>query len=153
MTESTTFNTEHVFTAKATISDPIVVGQSKRGLRRLIPITGGTFEGPNIKGDVLPGGADWQLVRPDGDLELYARYLLKTNDGVVIQIIDQALIHTPDPTRPVDTYVRTVIDFEAPTASKYDYLNHAQFLGMLKPLKLKPGEFPDHVIVSVYQLL
>src|SRR5512147_2666482 len=74
------FKTEHMFDAKVTISGMTMVGDSKRGTRRVIPITGGTFEGPKIKGEVLSGGEDWQLVRPDGDTELYARYLLKTSD-------------------------------------------------------------------------
>jgi hypothetical protein len=60
---------------EATISiNQLNFSKSKYGERRVIPITGGSFEGPNIKGAVLPGVADWQLVRPDGDLELYARY-------------------------------------------------------------------------------
>ena len=78
------FKTELVWEAKVKIASMITVGQSKRGERRVIPITGGTFKGPKIKGEVLPGGEDWQLVRPDGDTELYARYLLKTDDGHVI---------------------------------------------------------------------
>lgn len=153
MTSTRKFKTEHVFDARVTIADMIEVGQSKRGLRRVIPITGGTFEGPNIRGEVIPVGEDWQLVRPDGDLELYARYLLKTSDGVVIQIINRVLIHTPDPADPMNNYVRSGIDFEAPTDSPYDYLNHAQFLGTLTPPELKPGEKPDHVIIGVYKVL
>ena len=57
------FKTEHVWDAKVKISNMLMLGESKRGTRRIIPITGGTFEGPNIKGEVLPLGADWQTVR------------------------------------------------------------------------------------------
>ncbi|HYQ55951.1 MAG TPA: DUF3237 family protein [Draconibacterium sp.] len=143
------FKTKHVWDAKVTIEDMIVVGESKRGTRRIIPITGGSFEGPEIKGEVLNGGEDWQLVRPDGDTELYARYLLKTSDGYIIQITNQALQHNPENGTP---YIRSVMDIEAPVESPYDYLNHAIFLGTLKVPELKPGEEP-YVIIGAYQLL
>lgn len=143
------FKTEHLWDAKVKIANMIMVGESKRGTRRVIPITGGTFEGPKIKGEVLPGGDDWQLVRPDGDTELYARYLLKTNDGIVIQVINRALINSPSGG---EMYIKSVIDLEAPNDSPYDYLNHAIFLGTLTIPKLNPGEEPS-VIIGVYKVL
>lgn len=143
------FRTEHMWDAKVKIASMILVGDSKYGARRVIPITGGTFEGPNIKGEVLPGGEDWQLTRPDGDTELNARYLLKTSDGVVIQVINKALIHMSKDGAP---YIRSVLDFEAPTNSAYAYLNHAIFIGTLEMPKLKPGEEP-YVIIGVYKVL
>jgi len=143
------FKTEHMWDAKVKIANMIMVGESKQGTRRVIPITGGTFEGPKIKGEVLPGGEDWQLVRPDGDTELYARYLLKSNDGIVIQVINRALIHGASGG---EMYIKSVIDLEAPNNSKYDYLNHAIFLGTLTMPKLNPGEEP-YVIIGVYKVL
>ena len=56
----------------------------------MVPITGGTFEGPRLKGKVLPG-ADWQIVRPDGVLELEARYALETDDGALISMVNRCL--------------------------------------------------------------
>ena len=50
------FKTEHMWDAKVTIADGILLGESKHGWRRIVPITGGTFEGPNIRGEVVPGG-------------------------------------------------------------------------------------------------
>ena len=146
------FKTEFVFEAKVKIAGMIMVGESKRGTRRVIPITGGTFEGPDIKGEVLPGGEDWQLVRPDGDTELYARYLLKTNDGHVIQVINQVIIHMPEEGEKGGPYIKSVLDFEAPNNSPYEHLNHAIFLGTLKMPALKPGEDP-YVIIGVYKVL
>src|SRR6056300_13417 len=144
------FETELVWTAKVTIGDLVVLGESKRGLRRMIPITGGTFEGPDIRGEVLPGGADWQLVRPDGDTELYARYLLQTDDGHLIHIINQVLSRRLPNGEP---YRRSVIDLEAPLGSPYEYLNHSMFLGTLDvPPSLEEGEAP-YVIIGVYRLL
>lgn len=144
------FKTEFVLEAKVKISGMINVGESKRGTRRVIPITGGTFSGPKIKGEVLPGGEDWQLVRPDGDTELNARYLLKTEDGVVIQITNKVLMHIGEQGK--NFYCKSVIDFEAPNESKYDYLNHSIFLGTLQIPQLKQGEEP-YVIIGVYKLL
>lgn len=148
-TPSSTFKTEHVWDAKVTIADPIILGESKHGFRRVFPITGGSFEGPKIHGTVVPGGEDWQLRRPDGDLELYARYLLKTHDGHLIQVINRVLMHFESGG---DPYVRSVIDLEAPNDSPYDYLNHALFLGTLTQPKLEPGETP-YVIIGVYKVL
>ena len=144
------FKTEFMWDAKVKIANLINVGESKRGVRRVIPITGGTFTGPKIKGEVLSGGEDCQLVRPDGDTELSARYLLKTVDGIVIQVINNALMHTDAKTNTF--YCKSVLDLEAPENSPYDYLNHAIFIGTLKIPELNPGEEP-YVIIGVYKLL
>ena len=100
----------------------------------------------------MPGGEDWQLIRPDGDVELYARYLLKTHDGYLIQVINRVLIHVQRDAGKVDLYTRSVIDLEAPNGSPYEYLNHAIFLGTLTQPKLKPGEKP-YVIIGVYKVM
>ncbi len=144
------FKTEFMWDAKVKIGNMINVGESKRGVRRVIPITGGTFSGPKIKGEVLSGGEDWQLVRPDGDTELYARYLLKTHDGYIFQVLNQALMHSDSKNKTF--YCKSVIDLEAPENSPYDYLNHAIFLGTLTMPRLKPGEDP-YVIIGVYRVL
>ena len=144
---------EHVFDAKVTITDLLNIGKSKYGERRLISITGGTFKGSNIEGVVVPGGADWQLTRADGDTELNARYTLKTSDGFLIQVINRVLLHTPknkdDKTR---LYARSVLDFETPVDSPYDWLNHSIFLGTLTIPHPMPTEKP-YVIIGVYRLL
>ncbi len=89
-------------------------------------------------------------VRPDGDTELYARYLLKTNDGYIFQIINQALIHTDNSVN--SFYCKSVLDIEVPNNSPYNYLNHAIFLGTLTMPDLKPGDEP-YVIIRMYKLL
>ncbi len=144
---------EHVFDAKVAIGDLLNIGKSKHGERRLIPITGGTFKGPNIEGDVVPGGADWQLTRPDGDTELNARYTLKTKDGFLIQVINRVLVHPPkDKDDKAGFYTRSVIDFEAPSDSPYDWLNHSIFLGTLTVPQPMPKDKP-YVIIGVYRVL
>ena len=144
------FKSEFMWDAKVKIANIINVGESKRGVIKVIPITGGTFGGAKIKGEVLPGGEDSQLVRPDGDTELNARYLLKTDDGYVIQVTNKALIHTDSKTN--FFYCKSVLDLEAPKNSPCDYLNHAIFIGTLTMPELKPGEEP-YVVIGVYKLL
>jgi len=147
------FATKHTWDAKVFIGEALVLGKSKYGTRRTIPILGGTFKGLDIEGTVLPGGADWQVTREDGDTELNARYMLKTNDGVVIQVINRALIHVPVVDgKKGQAYIRSVLDLEAPEESRYAYLNHAIFLGTLEIPTLSAGEKP-YVIIGVHQLL
>lgn len=66
------------------IDVPLSVGRLAVGERRIINITGGSFTGPRLSGIILPGGADWQIVRPDGITAVEARYTLQTHDGALI---------------------------------------------------------------------
>src|SRR4030042_6725970 len=150
-TETKLLHAEHVFDANVTIGEMIDFGKSKYGERRIIPITGGTFKGPNIEGVVLPGGADWQLTRPDGDVELYARYTLKTNNGALIQVQNRVLVHMSKDGNS-QPYIRSVIDFEAPSDSPHAWLNHAIFLGTLTIPREMPKDKP-YVIIGVYKVL
>jgi hypothetical protein len=68
---------EHVMTVRATIDAPIEMGETPQGERRAIPISGGTFEGRNLRGVIMPGGEDWQVARKDGVTQLDARYWLR----------------------------------------------------------------------------
>lgn len=147
-----TYTARHVWDAKVEIGDVTELGATKYGTRRMIPITGGTFSGANIKGIVLPGGADFQVTRADGDTEFEARYMLKTHDGVAIHVTNRVLYHMPKTEANAKPYLRSVIELEAPSNSAYDYLNHAFFLGTLEVPKVNPGEKP-YVIIGVYQLL
>jgi len=72
---------------------PMEIGAGPHGRRRIIPIEGGTFEGPGLRGTVLPGGADWQIIRPDGLSELDTRYALRTDDGALIYIQNAGMRH------------------------------------------------------------
>ena len=148
-TETKMLHAEHVFDANVTIGGLLDFGKSKYGERRIIPITGGTFKGPDIEGVVVPGGADWQLTRPDGDVELYARYTLKTKDGALIQVQNRVLMHMSKDGKP--PYTRSVIDFEAPSESPHAWLNHAIFLGTLSMPREMSRDKP-YVIISVYRV-
>src|SRR5262245_32549232 len=78
--------TQFAFEARVKVDTPVVIGESSHGLRRVIPILGGPVQGPALSGKVIPGGADWQYVRPDGAWELQAKYTLQTEDGVLILV-------------------------------------------------------------------
>ncbi len=132
---------EFVFEEIVTLAPAVTPGTTPRGGRRIIPITGGSFEGPAIRGQVMPGGWDWQLDRPDGCTDVVADYFLKTDDGVVINVRNIGTLCRDRP-------VRTHPVFEAPIG-KYDWLNKTAFLGTLE---LGPGAPGSSVKIRFYQV-
>jgi hypothetical protein len=147
MNTTATLQTEFVLEARVTCDPVVVIGPSKRGKRQLIPITGGEFAGPSIKGRVLSGGADWQLVRPDGVTEIEARYTIQTDDGVNISVVNRGIALYPPAFEQV--YVRTTPEFEAPSDSAYAWLNKSIFVGTLQVASKQPLV----VLVRIYKLL
>lgn len=125
------------FGLKARLGETIVVGETPEGLRRMIPILDGTFTGPALHGEVLAGGADWQYVRADGVTIAEAVYLLKTSDGVLLQIRNRGVRHGPaevirrladgEDVDPAEYYFRSSPTFLAP-AGPYDWLNKGVFV-------------------------
>ncbi len=86
---------EFVFAGHVTVDKPLDIGDVAKGGRRIIPIAGGEFSGPQIRATVLPGGADWQVLRHDGVAELEARYTLRSDDGALIYVRNHGLRHGP----------------------------------------------------------
>jgi hypothetical protein len=130
-----------------TIAPRVEVGASDDGVRQFIPITGGRFRGNGIRGEVLAGGADWQLRRPDGVVEVLALYSIRTDDGAVI-VVDNRGIIVPPPDRPqAGAYVRTAPRFHAPQG-KYDWLNKTVFVGTITP-----APEGGAVIIRVFRVL
>jgi hypothetical protein len=86
---------DFIFAAQVAVDPPLDLGDVGKGGRRIVPITGGDFAGPQMRGKVLPGGADWQILRGDGVAELEARYTLRTDDGALIYVRNHALRHGP----------------------------------------------------------
>lgn len=113
------------FEEVATLAPAQVLGQTPLGRRQSIPITGGTFSGPGVNGRILPGGADYQLVRPDGAVMIDADYMLQTDDGVIIHVRNVGIIVPPTKDRP--TYFWAAPHFDAPSG-KYGWLNDAIFV-------------------------
>jgi len=77
---------EFLFEVALEIAPPHAIGENPHGNRAIIPVTGGSFEGPRLKGKVLPGGADCLLIRPDGVGELDVRETWQTEDGALLYV-------------------------------------------------------------------
>lgn len=116
----------HLFTIDAILGPAVEVGATPAGLRRVIPVVGGTVSG-GLAGDVLPGGADWNLVRPDGSTELWARYELRLADGAVVSVLNTAL-HPPGAEPPILTTPRFDVGDGGPV-----HLRAGVFVGVLTP--------------------
>jgi hypothetical protein len=83
-----------VYRLEATVGDPQDVGQISAGHRRIVPLTGGTFNGPELRGTLLPGAsADWQTVLPDGTALGDVRYTLETEHGDLLYVQSQRVRH------------------------------------------------------------
>jgi hypothetical protein len=120
------------------------LGDTPLGRRRIIGITGGRFSGARLSGIVLPGGADWQLIRGDGSAFLDARYTLQTDDGALIYVSNQGFRHGPpeamarlargEEVDPSLIYTRSSPRFET-SAPKYAWLNRTLFVasGVRRP--------------------
>ena len=121
---------EYVVELKVKCEGAYQLGQTSHGNRFIIPIVGGTFEGPKMKGTILPGGADYQLQdNAHGRTEVEAIYSIKTDDGVNIHVRNRGLICTgKDENGNPQFYFRTTPQFEAPFDSKYAWLNNAIFV-------------------------
>lgn len=121
---------EFALQLRVTIDQPYTVGDTSNGRRIVIPITGGTFEGPLLRGTILPGGADYQLANADGTrTQLEAIYSIKTDDGVYIHVRNRGIIKggTDADGKPT-FYFKAAPQFEAPVDSKYAWLNDALFV-------------------------
>ena len=127
---------EFAFQEVVALGKVVEVGKTARGERRIIPITGGHFEGPDIKGEIMPGGWDWQLTRPDGCTDVKADYFLKTDDGAVINVVNTGEI-CPGP-KGERSAVRTHPVFEPPLG-KYEWLGRQSFIGTLEMAPASEG--------------
>jgi Protein of unknown function (DUF3237) len=146
---------ELIFEAKVTLDSAKELGFTTYGKRRIIPITGGTFEGPNIRGTVLAGGADWQTLRTDGTADLDTRYTLKTDDGTLIYIQNKGIRHAkPDvlarmakgeKVNPSEYYMRTAATFEV-AEGKYTWLTKCIVISV-------GARLSDHVLLRFYKVL
>jgi len=113
---------EPIFTIHAELADIMNLGRTPLGERRVIGILGGSVRGPKLQGSILPGGADWQLIRHDGAADISARYTIETDAGARILVSSDGLRHGPpdvmerlargDSVDPALYYFRTVMRFE-----------------------------------------
>ena len=138
---------ELLYRSVVKLGQTIEVGETARGTRRIIPIVGGTFEGPEMKGEILPMGWDWQLDRADGCTEIIADYFLRTDDGVVINVVNSGALCRPGEDGTPPPPVRTSPVFEAPLG-KYEWLSQGGYIGTLgfDPTAAEPA-----VVITIYR--
>ncbi len=131
---------EFVMQLAVTLGPSYSLGETPRGQRSVVPITGGTFQGPRVKGTILNGGADYQLAdKASQRTELEAIYSIRTDDGVTILVRNRGIVCSgPDPDGTPSPYFKAAPQFEAPNDSKYAWLNNAIFV--CEPAPSQPGE-------------
>ena len=151
---SVTPSVQLLYTSTIKIDPPLEVGKSPYGERRIINIKGGAFSGPRLSGRVLPGGADWQIIRYDGITEVEARYTLETHEGALIYVSNWGLRHGPrevmerlasgEEVDAAEYYFRTTPVFET-GAPDYLWLN-----GLVS---IAAGQrLANEVVITVYEV-
>ena len=142
-----------VYRLEATVGDPQDVGQISAGQRRIVPLTGGTFSGPELSGTLVPAGsADWQIVLPDGTTLGDVRYTLKTEQEALLYVQSQGVRHgRPEVLERLgrgedvdasEYTFRTVATIQT-GADSLDWLNRGIFISV-------GGRQPGGVIYEVY---
>jgi Protein of unknown function (DUF3237) len=121
-----------IFTVTAELEALMSLGRTPYGERRVIGILCGTVQGPRLNGRILPGGADWQIVRGDGAADIQARYIIESDQGAHVVVNSTGLRHGPpdvlaslargDKVDPARYYFRTVMRFETADVG-LDWLN------------------------------
>ena len=131
------------------------LGQTARGHRRIIDILGGTAEGPRFQGEILPGGADWQIVRPDGTIEVVTRYTIRGKSGALVYVRNDGLrVASPEVLArmskgelvPFDSYrFRTAPRFET-SDPLLEWMETSTFVGVA-------ARTPDRVVIGFHEVL
>jgi len=146
---------EFLFTLRGSVGSPIEVGVMPQGQRRIVPIEGGDFEGPRLRGRVLPSGADWMVIRPDHVLTIDCRVVLETHDGALIYMhyggfrygspeVMEALARG-EPVDPSEYYFRISPTFET-GRDAYSWLNRIVAVGVGRRVPAGP-------IYDIYEIL
>lgn len=146
---------EFAFEVLVEVADPTVIGTLPNGTRRIVEITGGTFKGSGMQGRIVPGGADWQIIRADGFTDIDARYTLETDKGKLIYVSNIGIRHAPaeiikrlNAGEVVDQsqiYFRAVPKFET-GAPELEWL--------MKSIFVATGErYPNGVVIRFWRVL
>ena len=148
---------DYVMQTRVTTAPRLVLGDyGGTGQRLMITVTGGDFEGPGLKGRVVPGGTEWPLVRPDGVGTIDARYTFETHDGVFINVRNTGYRYGPPEVMrrlnagdgwidPDEYYFRTWSVFEAPVGP-YEWLSRFVFFGIAERV-------PECLFLNYFKLL
>ncbi|OYN94119.1 hypothetical protein CGZ94_09755 [Enemella evansiae] len=145
---------DYLATIEVLVAEPLEVGQTRAGRRRVIPIEGGTVTGPRLRGRVLRGGADFQLISSATTSELDARYVLETDDGERLFVTNTAYrtgtaadieaLAAGERVPPERIYFRCVPRFEV-AGEKWRWLEHTVVIGSGR-------RDPDRVIIDLWQV-
>jgi len=143
------------FMVKVVVGPIQDLGQTARGHRRIVDILGGEATGPRFDGAILPGGADWQVVRPDGTIEVVARYTIRARSGVLVYVQNDGLrVASPEivarmsksESVPFDSYrFRTAPRFETSDPA-LKWLETSTFVGVA-------ARTPDRVAIGFHEVL
>lgn len=144
-----------IFTVHAELADILQFGKTPVGERRVINILGGRVEGPRLSGRILPGGADWQVIRADGAADIRARYTIESGEGGLVLVSSEGLRHGPpevlarlargEAVDPAHYYFRTLMRFETAHPA-LDWMN--RILAIAHGARL-----PNAVRLEVFELL
>jgi hypothetical protein len=153
--ESQDITSRHLMTVRIIAAPLHKFGAVPYGVRSFVPVAGGDFEGPRLRGKVLPGGGDWLLLRSDDVLELDLRITLETDDHALIYMSFQGLRHGPpeaftaigrgEVVDPARYYFRTVPRFET-SSEAYGFLNRIVSIGVGEPR-------PDGAVHKIDEIL
>jgi hypothetical protein len=149
---------EHVADLTVLVGPPVeagaITGLNSRGRRRIIPIIGGTVSGPMLKGEIVPGGADFQLVVSDTTAELDARYMLRLDSGESVYVHNRALrrgsaelmakVVSGEPVDPALLYFRCVPSFEV-SSGNLSWMTENVFVGT-------GARYPDRVEMAFFKV-
>lgn len=148
-------NLQRVLTLRVAIGPGVMLGDSVDGVRCNYPIVGGTFEGVGVSGQVLAGGEDLFLLRPDGVGQLDARYSLRTDQGELINLLNRGLLNMTEYGRQLEREGQWPIPeaeyrctctpvFQVPKG-RLDWLSRASFIGLV--------QYPsaDQVVIWCYR--
>jgi len=145
---------EHVADLRVRVAAPLEIGKIAGNLRRVISIEGGDVTGPRIRGKVLPGGADFQVMRSDGITDLHARYVIETDDNHLIYVENSGIRYGPpelmeqlrrgEIVDPALIYFRSTPRFET-AAPAYAWLMQSLFV-------CSGARFPDRVELQFFRV-
>lgn len=146
---------EYLFTIRVTVDSLQDIGQVPLGTRHIDMLGAGSFEGPKLKGEVLPGGMDEKTIRSDGAMNPNVRLVLRTDDGVLIYMHYTGVRHgsaevmariaAGEVVDPSEYYLRNTPYFET-ASEKYGWLNRIVAVGVGRRM-------PDHAAYDVFQIL
>lgn len=154
---------ERAFALHVDLAPPLYFGKTAAGDRRFIPITGGHFEGPKLKGTILFGDGDWNAAHPNGVVHIMVKYTIQAEDGTLINVTNEGYgrasletmegVFGDDPSKASMTvhgggwYTKTFPRFEV-AFGMHNWLNNTYFIG-----DLLPPTRANHVKIDVYEII